>query len=1019
MVTLTEQGAVKTKLINPFPGLRPFHTSEAHLFFGREGQSEEVLTNLSRNKFAAILGASGTGKSSLIYCGLLPILYGGFLHNGRSKWKVVITHPGSSPINNLAHSIAQTFGETNDESKIETDSLINRALIKRSSAGIANVINQYGINSKENVLILIDQFEELFRFQFTSKDADAANQVDHFVNLIVNTVRQSELPIYIVVTMRSDFIGECSPYQDLTRLINDSHYLIPRMNRDDFQKAITGPIAVGGGKITDQLVQLLLNEMGNNPDELPILQHSLMRTWDYWMHNSDGTNPLSIVEYEAIGRLERALSNHANEAFDELNFEQKHICEIIFKSLTEKGADNRGVRRPTSVLELARIAETNDQEIIKIVEIFRQKGRTFLTPPPSIALNAESMIDISHESLMRVWDKLKSWVEDESTAVKMYIRLAESAEQFHQGKTGLWGPPDLQLALNWRVKQNPNLNWAVRYNPAFERTMVYLKTSEEEYIAEEENKVRLQKRALRRAKIVAVVIGTAAMISIGLGLLALIQRQGALKSEAQALEAKDIAVAKTKEAEIAKMKADSSKNDAITQRNLADQERINANIQKQYAVISAEEAKKQRANAEAQTIIAKEKQFEATLNEQKAKEEQRKADIARQEADNRKMLSIAQSMAVKSEQMRTDTLLKGMLAFQAYNFNIHYKGVAYDPDIYKSIYASLKYFKGSNYNVYTGHTGIIRSFVQQNDQIITGGSDGRIIKWNTTDKNFTALAGNLQIVKKLVINGQTLYGLTKTEIVKYDLANGSSEIFNLINGEINYLFVLNSGKFLLVNNQNVVLTNDYKTQGVEVYKGDNKINSAKFDPKSGYLFIALANGKIFYWKNIQSGQETPIEIDNVSNADWGDLSYNPAKNTLVAGTNKQGTIYLWNLNTGEKQQLRGHTGRITGIEFSNDGSMLASSSYDKSVRVWQMDDLKTLPIVFDDHGSWATSVIFTKDDKYIISGDKDGNMRKFPTQVKTLIEGYCGFLSRELNQSEWNNYVGTDIPYKPTKCSNL
>lgn len=1018
MVTLTEQGAVTTKLINPFPGLRPFHTSEAHLFFGREGQSEEVLTNLSRNKFAAILGASGTGKSSLIYCGLLPILYGGFLHNGRSKWKVVITHPGSSPVNNLAHAIAQTFGQSDDEAKIETDSLINRALIKRSSAGITNVINQYGVNSKENVLILIDQFEELFRYQFTSKDAEAANQVNHFVNLIVNTVRQSELPIYVVVTMRSDFIGECSPYQELTRLINDSHYLIPRMTRDDFQKAITGPIAVGGGKITDQLVQLLLNEMGNNPDELPILQHALMRTWDYWMHNSNGTTPLSLIEYEAVGRLERALSNHANEAYDELNYEQKHSCEIIFKALTEKGADNRGVRRPTSVSELARIAETSDQEIIKIVEIFRQKGRTFLTPPPSIALQSDSMVDISHESLMRVWDKLKSWVEDESNAAKMYTRLAESAEQFHQGKTGLWGPPDLQLAVNWREKQKPNLNWAVRYNPAFERTMVYLKTSEEEYIAEEENKIRLQKRALKRARIVAVVIGTAAMISIGLGILALIQRQEALSLKNEAVEQKDIALVKTKEAEMAKIKADSSAIEATKQKNFAVQEQVRADNEKRNAVISANEAQKQRTVAEKQTIIAQEKQKEATLNEQKAKEEQRKADIARQEADNRKMLSIAQSMAVKSEQMRTDTLLKGLLAFQAYSFNVDYKGVAYDPDIYKSIYSSLQYFKGTDFNVYRGHTGIIRSIILLNDQLITGGSDGQIIKWNTADKNYTTLANNLQIVKKLVISGQTLFALTKTDIIKYDLTAGTSDIFNLVNGEINSLFLLNSGKFLLVQNQSIILSDNYKTQGVEVYKSESKINATEFDTKTGYFFVALASGKILYWKNIQSGQDNPVELDNIPNVDWGDISYNPVKSILAAGNNKQGTIYLWNINTGEKQQLRGHTSRITGIDFSNNGSLMASSSYDKTVRLWQMDDLKTLPIIFDDHGEWVTSIMFTKDDKYIISGDKTGNIRKHPTDVKTLVEGYCGFLSRELNQSEWNNYVGADIPYKPTKCTN-
>ncbi|HPI44005.1 MAG TPA: hypothetical protein PLH91_02135, partial [Tenuifilaceae bacterium] len=107
MVTLTKKGVVTNNLLNPFPGLRPFHTSEAHLFFGREGQSEEVLTNLSQNKFVAVLGASGTGKSSLIYCGLLPTLYGGFLHNGKSKWKIVITRPGLNPIGNLAESISQ------------------------------------------------------------------------------------------------------------------------------------------------------------------------------------------------------------------------------------------------------------------------------------------------------------------------------------------------------------------------------------------------------------------------------------------------------------------------------------------------------------------------------------------------------------------------------------------------------------------------------------------------------------------------------------------------------------------------------------------------------------------------------------------------------------------------------------------------------------------------------------------------------------------------------------------------
>ena len=97
---------------------------------------------------------------------------------------------------------------------------------------------------------------------------------------------------------------------------------------------------------------------------------------------------------------------------------------------------------------------------------------------------------------------------------------------------------------------------------------------------------------------------------------------------------------------------------------------------------------------------------------------------------------------------------------------------------------------------------------------------------------------------------------------------------------------------------------------------------------------------------------------------------------------------------------------------------MASASYDGSVRLWHMDDLNTLPIVFDDHETWVTSVMFSKDDKYLISGDKNGNIRMFPTEISLLVDGYCDFLSRDLTQSEWTNYVGIDIPYKPTKCAN-
>ena len=1020
MVTLTGQDTATAKIMNPFPGLRPFHTSEAHLFFGREGQSEEVLTNLSKNKFVAVLGASGTGKSSLIYCGLLPTLYGGFLHNGRSKWKVVISRPGLNPIGNLAESIATEFATDNNPETLEADSFINQAMLKRSLSGIQNVISQYGLSSNENVLILIDQFEELFRYQYSSNDKSAMNQSEHFINLLVNTVRQSELPIYVVVTMRSDFIGDCSPYQEFTKLINYSHYLIPRMTRDDYRKAITGPIAVGGGEITDQLVQLLLNEMGNNPDELPILQHALMRTWDYWISHTDRTQPIGLNEYEAVGRLERALSNHANEAYDELTFEQKKICETLFKSLTEKGADNRGIRRPTKVSELSKIAETSASEVIKIVEVFRKKGRTFLTPSPEIELTEDSYVDISHESLMRVWDKLKTWVDDEAAAVKMYVRLADSAELYDQGKTPLWGPPDLQLAINWREKQKPNLAWATRYNPAFERTMVYLKTSEDEYNAEEENKIRLQKRAIRRSRIVALILGTAAIISIGLGILALVQRQDALKAQGEAEKQKEIATNQADEAQKQRTLAQSNAQQALIQKDSADIQRKVAEHQTIIAKRNLQEADKQRQIAQQKSTEAQEQQKLAEQNAQRAKEQQKLAEQASQEAERRRFLSIAQSMAVKSEQLTSDSMLKGLLAFQAYNFNKEYAGVAYDPDIFKALYYAKKLFEGDNFNVFSGHSSLIRTIVQYNETLYSSGSDGKLICWDIQTKEPTVLNSELSIVKKIALHKNLLYGVTDNRFFTYDLDAKSSDLYPITPNEVKDFFLMSNDSLLIIYNQSINITPDYHTKGKEIFKTDSKINTAKYYKQNNSLVVALLNGQILMWNNILTTNSTPTVIANIPQANWGDLALNTQKGILAAGLgNNQGTIYLWDVNSKQQTRvLRGHTAKISYITFSSDGELMASSSYDGSVRLWHMNDLNTLPIVYDDHNNWATIVIFSQDNQWIFTGDKDGNVREYPVTNSNLVDGFCNFLQRDLTPSEWKNYVGEDIPYNPKKCKN-
>ena len=974
---------IAKKLFNPFPGLRPFNPDEAHLFFGREGQSEEVLEKLSLNKFVAVLGASGTGKSSLIYCGLLPVLFGGFLHNGRSKWKIIVARPGSNPIFNLAQSFTETFQLNQSSEKIESDKYINHAILNRSVNGIEELIEQYEIHENENILLLIDQFEELFRYQYSSQNQEALNKSEHYVNLLVNAVKKSNLPIYTVITMRSDFIGDCSPYQNLTGLINDSNYLIPRMTREDFRKAVTGPVAVGGAKISEQLVQLLLNEMGNNPDQLPILQHALMRTWDYWLQYGDAKKVINVADYEAVGRLERALSNHANEAYDELNVEEKQVCEKVFKSLTEKGADNRGVRRPTSISDLAEISESDVATVSSIVEKFRKKGRTFVTPSPEIELEPDSLVDISHESLMRVWDKLKIWVEEEASAVKMYIRLSESAEFYQEGRTGLWRPPDLQLAINWRNKQKPNLAWAKRYNPAFERTLVYLKTSEEEYNAEEENKIKLQKRAIRRSRIVALVLGTAAIISIGIGILAYIQRQEALVAQIEAVKQQKEAERQKAEAERQSKLASEKEQEALQEKANAELQSKIAEDQRRRALINLEEAEKQKKIAQEKSDEAEEQRVKAEENANRALEQQKLAEQASKDAETRRVISTAQSMAVKSQLMKQDTLLKGLLAYQAFLFNEEYKGLEYDPDIFTALYASKILFEGADYNHLSAHENIVRTLAFDGDILYSSGSDGKLFSWNTQTKTSELLAEELTIVRKIDVQDGVLAAITARRLIvfKSDGRDRKDYPFDFI---LKDMFLIDSDRYLIVG-ENKILTYSVSGNSTVLFENNSKIVSATVDKKKELVVVCMENGEV--WK-----------IEGVEN--------------------EASKIYIWYISTGNSNiELRGHNAKMASLAFNASAKLMVSTSYDGTAKLWRVDDLNTLPVTFDDHSSWVMCAAFDKND-FLFTGEKNGIIRKYPTETKVLVIDFCSYLSRDLSQEEWNTYVGEDIAYKELKCND-
>ena len=500
---------------NPYPGLRPFEAEEAHLFFGRDEQSDELLRRLRLNRFLTVVGTSGSGKSSLVRAGLLPSLYGGFMAQAGSAWRIAKLRPGNDPVGNLAKALNESeIGASDGSEGGVPASLFTEATLRRGPLGLIEAVGHGGLAPHENMLVLVDQFEEIFRFAKTAGD-DSADDSVAFVKLLLEATQQEDVPIYVILTMRSEFLGDCARFRGLPEAINDGQYLIPRFTRDQLNKAIAGPAAVEGAVVTPRLMQRLLGEVGDDPDQLPILQHALMRTFDAWASQDRDRRLLDLGHYRESGGMAQALSSHADEAWGELADEKsRRIAKKLFQRLTEKGEDRRKVRRPTRLDEICQVAGASEEEVKQVVEVFRRSGRSFLMPPAGVDLTAESTLDISHESLMRVWTRLKDWIEEESVAASRFRRLAQSATFHRQGDTGMMSEPELSITLKWREEQRPTSAWAERYPGNFESAMSFLEESRAH--REKKEKEEATRRWRKWAAAVAVpIIIIITIVSIG------------------------------------------------------------------------------------------------------------------------------------------------------------------------------------------------------------------------------------------------------------------------------------------------------------------------------------------------------------------------------------------------------------------------------------------------------------------------------------------------------------------------
>ncbi len=503
-----------------YPGLRPFEESDSDVFFGQETQQEALLGRLSTSQFVWIIGASGCGKSSLVRAGLLPFLRHQRDRSGEPRWSIAVTHPGESPMRLLATALRHLDPKRKAED-IEASLRRHTSSIQEFLAGSPD--------AGRRLLIFVDQFEELFRFRRRNPGERAMDESALYVKLLLDSVREPDSPVYVVTTMRSEYVEDCSDFYDLSDAINEGVFLLPRMTRLQCEEAIASPADTAGIEVEPALIQRLLNESEERADGLPLLQHALREIQDRWASRGRADRPFGLEHFkieesdETVPKINRLLDQRLNDIYrDDVKPQDSSLVQTCFKLLSEYDAKGRETRRSCPVSELIEVAQVPIDHVDRVVAAFRneRRGATFLR-----VLNAEGetagdgplrpsdILDLSHECLMRQWTCLKAWMKEEREKASILRDLDRDA-----AAGGRLSNFATRRYVKWREESKPTSTWANRYRGRFDPVAgaTYLSFAPAmEFLQRQELRQWFQRLAWIGGSILALIVTAGLAVAFG------------------------------------------------------------------------------------------------------------------------------------------------------------------------------------------------------------------------------------------------------------------------------------------------------------------------------------------------------------------------------------------------------------------------------------------------------------------------------------------------------------------------
>ncbi|AOX00430.1 hypothetical protein BJP34_14050 [Moorena producens PAL-8-15-08-1] len=994
----TKQLAASAKSICPYKGLAYFDCTEedAKYFYGRTALTDQLLEKVRVGNFLAVLGASGSGKSSVVRAGLLYQLQLGQRLSGSESWQIKILQPGEHPLNSLALSFLDS-----GLSDIERATRLAQAedLIKKGSEGLRQLI---AVTDTQRLILVVDQFEEAFTL---CQDSSERQQ---FFECLLGALPKTGDKLCLVLTMRADFFGKCleQDYSGLAQQIQEHGIAVMPMSPEELRQAIVKPAKQVELEIEPGLVKEILADVADAPGYLPLLQYTLTRLWQ---ESTD--NCLRLNTYVKLGGVMGTLRQRATEVYELLSEEKQAAVKHIFLALTQLGEGTEDTRR--RVLKPNLVNQRYNEELIDTV-VQKLADEKLVVTTEMVGKGREAkrvaVVDVAHEALIRHWSLLRSWISENRDGMRIARKIEAAAEEWkREGKPEeiafLLSGAKLINAEDYLAKNlcqgqlNSDAQELLKISQKVRDSIIDKQKQRQQEEKQRQKKLLEESEARRKAdvkarqlaeenqkqlKLLLILVIVGGIIAAFFGLKF---RKQAINSNllAQAANIKySLSVKPTTKELIQAIEATAQIKDyqkSLQAKVIYLEPKVINEVH--YSLLTALDKVRERNLLQGYTADVTEIAFSP---------------------DGKQIISGSDDGTVRLWNTETGQLIHTL---EGHTDDVN--GIAFSPDGKQILSGSyddtLRLWDtetGQLIHTLEGHTSSVTeiAFSRDGKQILSGSFDNTVRLWDTASGQLIhTLEGHTSSVTDIAFSpdGKQIISSSRDKTVRlWDTASG--QLIHTLEGHKDWVKAIAfspDGKQIISGSYDYTLRLwDTETgQLIHTLEGHtDDINAIAFSPDGKQIISGSYDYTLRLW-DTETGQL--IHTLEGHTDDINAIAFSPDGNKIISGS-ADNTLRLWDTETGQLiHTLEGHTDDINAIAFSPDGNKIISGSWDDTLRLW---DTQSGQLIHTLQGgkSYVNAIAFSPDGNKIISGGDDNTVRLWDTrsgQLLYALEGHTDIVN--------------------------